>query len=170
MFKPTYFILATAAAASMLAVPLSSKDADQDIIVSPRSDQSFVEEVSSDLDTQLRRMRFDPRWEPAGIVKIRFRAGEDGTPVDITTYESSGSKRLDREVGKAVERLDSLTPLPSSAGDDPIIQANVIVAYSKGHMERLSRKLAESEAARLASADPAERAVLALSFAPRPSS
>ena len=45
MFKPTYFILATAAAASMLAVPLSSKDADQDIIVSPRIDQSFVEEV-----------------------------------------------------------------------------------------------------------------------------
>lgn len=166
MFKPTILILSTAAAATMLAVPLSS----QEIIVSAQSEETFVEEVTKDLDTQLRRMRLDPRWTPSGIVKVRFHAEADGTPRDLVTYQSSGSRRLDREVMRAVSKLDSLAPLPASAGYDPIIQANVIVADSKSEFENLNKDLAESEARRLASGDAGERAVLALNMTPRPSS
>lgn len=156
----------TAVAASMLAVPLLS----QEIVVSRQSEQAFVEQVSSDLDTQLRRMRIDPRWEPAGIVKVRFHANADGTPRGITTYESSGNRRLDRAARRAVSKLDSLAPLPASAGYDPAIQANIIVARTRSQMESLGEKLAESEATRLASGDAEERAVLALNMSPRPSS
>lgn len=166
MTKFTVALFATAAAATMLAVPLSS----QEIVVSARSDQAFVEDVSKDLDSQLRRMRIDHRWTPSGIVKVRFQAGPDGRPVAMETYESSGSKRLDRRVQNAVGRIDSLLPLPASAGPDPIIQANVIVASGRRSRESLERELAESEARRLASNDPEERAVLALNMAPSPSS
>ncbi|WP_157799429.1 energy transducer TonB [Qipengyuania seohaensis] len=166
MTKITVALFATAAAATMLAVPLSS----QEIVVSARSDQAFVQEVSKDLDTELRRMRIDHRWTPSGIVKVRFQAGADGRPAAMETYESSGSKRLDRRVQDAVGRIDSLLPLPASAGPDPIIQANVIVAAGRTSRESLERKLAESEARRLASKDPEERAVLALNMAPSPSS
>ena len=166
MFKPTLFILATAAAASMLAVPLSS----QEIVVSARSDQAYVEEVSSDLDTQLRKMRYDPRWNPSGITKVRFHVGEDGEPIDIMTYESSGSRRLDRAVTRAVGGLDTLLPLPASVGPDPVIQANVIVANTREQLKTYQRRLAASEAKRIASEDPAERAVIALSVVPGPSS
>ena len=166
MFKTTAFVLATAAAASMLAVPLSS----QEIVVSARSSQAFVEDVSSDLNSQLRRMRFDTNWNPTGIVKVRFHAGEDGSPTQIVTYESSGRSRLDREVKRAVSRIDSLDPLPAAFGPDPVIQANVIVANSPKQREKLERKLEASEAARMASGDPAERAVLALTMTPRPRS
>lgn len=158
--------ISTAAAASMLAVPLSS----QEIVVSPQTQQAFVAQVSSDLDNKLRKMRIDHRWEPAGIVKVRFRANDDGTPKDISTYESSGDYRLDRTVRRAISRLENLAPLPASAGYDPMIQANIIVASSRRQMESLSEKLAQSEATRLASGDVEERAVLAINLSPRPSS
>lgn len=159
-------LISAAVAASLLAVPLSS----QEIVVSRQSEQAFVEQVSSDLDTQLRRMRIDPLWEPAGIVKVRFHANADGTPRGITTYESSGNRRLDRAARRAISKLDSLAPLPASAGYDPVIQANIIFARTRSQMESLSEKLAESEATRLASGDAEERAVLALNMSPRPSS
>lgn len=159
--------IATAAAASVLAVPLSS----QEIVVSSQGEQTFVEQVSSDLGTEIRKIRFTNfHWQPSGIVKVRFRANPDGTPRDITTYESSGDRRLDRRVQKAVSRLTSLAPLPASAGDNPIVQANVIFAHTESEMETLSEKLVESEAKRLASGDELERAVLALNVSPRPGS
>lgn len=162
MFKPVLFIVAASAAATLFAVPLASQTSSQDIVVSPRSSAAFAQEVGSDLNGQLARMRLDPRWDEGGIVKLRFRAGKDGTPTDIATYQSSGNRSLDRKSRKAVERLTSLAPLPSGARQSTVIQANIIVAYSDSQMKELSRKLARSEAARLASNDPAERAVLAL--------
>lgn len=158
--------VSTAVAATMLAVPLFS----QEIVVSPQGERAFVEQVSTDLNTQLRRIRSDLRGQPSGIVKVRFRANADGTPRNIVTYEGSGNRRLDRHARRAVSKLDSLAPLPVSAGYDPVIQANIIVAKTRQQVDSLAQELADSEAKRLASGDAKERAVLALNMAPRPSS
>lgn len=166
MFKPVLFIVAASAAATLFAVPLASQTSSQDIVVSPRSSAAFVQEVGSDLNAQLARMRLDARREETGIVKLRFRASADGTPTDIATYQSSGNRSLDRKSRKAVERLTSLAPLPENMRRGAVIQANIIVAHSDSQMKDLSRKLAKSEAARLASSDPAEKAVLALGVMP----
>ena len=158
MFKPVLFTVAASAAATVFAAPLASQTASQNIVVSPQSSAGFAQEVGSDLDAQLARMQLDPRWDETGIVKLRFRASQDGTPTGIATYQSSGNRSLDRKSRKAVEGLTSLAPFPAGT----VIQANIIVARSNSQMKDLSRRLARSEAARLASDDPAERAVLAL--------
>ena len=168
MFKPVLFIIAASTAATMLAVPLSSQSPAEDIVVTPRSSAAFAHEVGNDLNLQLAKMQYDQRWDTGGLIKVRFRASSDGTPTDVTTYMSSGNRVLDRKTIKAVKGLTSLSPLPTGANQGSVIQANIIVASTSSQMRDLEKKLVRTEAERLASNDPAERAVFAISMLPRP--
>lgn len=170
MFKPVLFLAAATVAATMLVVPLASQSSTPDIVVSPRSTADFARAVGSDLDRQLSKLNVDYRWDQGGLVKLRFHAGADGSPTGILTYMSSGSRALDRKVTRAVARISSLDPLPLGVSEGTVIQANIIVAHSNQQMRELSAKLQQSEAERLASIDPRERAVLAISTMPRPRS
>ncbi|WP_324828617.1 TonB family protein [Qipengyuania zhejiangensis] len=163
MNKLTILALSAAATASIIAVPLAS----QEIVVSPRGTTTFVQEVSNDLNQQLERIPMGPRFDSHGIVKIRFRSSEDGRPVDISTYQSSGRNQLDAAARRAVRGLTSLAPLPRGANGANVIQANIIVAQSERQMENYTRRLAREEAARIASS-PEERAVLALTLGADP--
>ncbi|WP_369026239.1 TonB family protein [Qipengyuania sp. RANM35] len=163
MNKIAVFAISLAVTGSVLAVPIAS----QEIVVSPRSDTTFVEEVSQDLEARLAATRIDPRWDAKGIVQVRFQAGGDGRPTNIAMYRSSGNSQLDRAARRAVSGLTSLDPMPVGSSDDQVIQANILVASSDAQMARLTRKLARDEAARIARS-PRERAVLALTLAPRP--
>lgn len=163
MNKLTIFAISAAVTATVMAVPLAS----QEIVVSPRSDTTFVADVSQDLNAQLSRIRFDPREEANGIAKVRFQVGEDGRAANIEMYQRSGHTQVDRAAQRAVRGLSSLSPLPFGSEDGQVIQANIIVASSQPQMDRLTRKLVREETARIASS-PRERAVLALTLAPRP--
>ena len=163
MNKLAIFTIPAALAVTAIAVPLAS----QEIVVSPRSDTTFVTEVSRDLDEQLNRIRLAPHWDASGISKVRFQAGPDGKAVHVKTYEGSGNGALDRVARKAVSRLTSLNPMPYGSEQGQVIQANIIVASTHSQLERLSRRLAREEAARIARS-PDERKVLALTLAPRP--
>jgi len=164
MNKLTIFAISAAVTATVLAVPLAS----QEIVVSPRSDATFVADVSQDLNEQLRHVRFfDPRADATGIAKVRFQAGEDGRATNVELYQGSGRSQVDRVAEQAVRRLSSLSPMPFGSEEGQIIQANIIVASSQPQLDRLTRRLAREETARIASS-PRERAVLALTLAPRP--
>lgn len=162
MNKFTIFTISIAAAGTITATSTAA----QEIVVSPRATEAFVHAVSADLDEQLERIRFGPRWEPSGIAQVRFRAGEDGRAYAIATYRKSGDSRFDRAALRAVEGLSSLSPLPYDAAKGQLIQANIVMARSDTEFERLSKKLAREEAARIASSK-AEKAVLALTLVPQ---
>lgn len=155
--------LSAAIALSVLAAPLGA----QEIVVSPSSEAAFVAKVEADLDRQIQRMRFHGLQEPTGATSVRFRVGEDGSPVEVSTYRRSGSIPLDRQARRAVSRLTSLSALPSTASPGQVIQANIIMARSERQLEQLANKVAKDEARRIASS-PAERAVLALTITPAP--
>ncbi|MFA6031510.1 MAG: TonB family protein [Myxococcota bacterium] len=162
MNKLAITALSAAATALVLAVPVAS----QEIVVSLRSNSSYVAEVSKDLDARLAGLYFDPHWDVHGIAKVRFQVGPDGRAINVVTYEGSGNGRLDAAARHVVHRLTSLAPMPVGIGSAQVIQANIIVADSQWQMARLTRKLARDEAARIASS-PRERAVLALASVPR---
>ena len=156
-------ILALAMAVTIATPPLAA----QNIVVSSGVYDNFVTEVSRELDIQLDRIRPAPRWEPSGIAQVRFRTGSDGRAHDISTYRRSGDGRLDREAIRAVERLTSLASQPELVKPGRMVQVNIIVASTRSQFDRLSKRLARDEAARIASS-PREKAVLALSMAPQP--
>lgn len=163
MNKLAILAISAAVTASVLAVPLAS----QDIVVVPQSHANFVAQVSKDLDRQLARIHFDPREDATGIAKVRFQASPDGRATQVEIYQRSGSGQLDSAARRAVRGLTNLTPLPYGSEDGQVIQANIVVAGSRQEMQRLTSRLSREEAARIARS-PQERAVLALTLAPRP--
>lgn len=165
MNKLSIFATSLAATALLVGLPLSS----QEIVVSPRSGSTYVAEVSKDLQQQMDAQDFDTGWAAAGIAKVRFQAGADGRAVNIRTYRRSGDRMLDVRARQVVGRLSSLYPLPDGASAGTVIQANIIVARSRRHLDQLTRKLAREEAQRMA-ASPEERTVLALTLVPGPAS
>ncbi len=166
MTKLSMITLSTVLTASLLAAPLAAK---QNIVVSASPHDTFVTEVSADLDRQLDRIQPGLRWEPSGIVQVRFRTGGDGRAHKISTFRTSGDGRLDREAIRAVERLTSLASRPELISPGRTMQVNIIVASTNSRFERLSKLLARHEAARIAQS-PREQAVLALTMTARPTS
>jgi hypothetical protein len=157
--------LALAMAVTIATPPLAA----QNIVVSSSPYETFVTEVSRDLDMQVERIRPAPGWEPSGIAQVRFRTGSDGRAHVISTYRKSGDGRLDHEAIRAVERLTSLASVPEQVKPGRMVQVNIIVASTRSQFDRLSKRLARDEAERIASS-PREKAVLALTMAPHPRS
>ena len=147
---------------AVFAAPLAS----QQILVTPDegSVDRYVEEVSHDLDTALSRVIISAQRVRGGTAKVRFNADEDGDATNITLYERSGDPHVDRAAMRAVRRLTSLPDFPKGVPDTQVIQANIVLATTDSQRKMLLRDLAREEAARLASSNPKERAVLALNM------
>lgn len=164
--------LATAISVSVLAIPLSSKEAPSSIVVMPvPSQEVFVERVSEDLERQLNRntgIRNDVSGE--GIAIVRFVRDTEGSPAEIRMMRRTGNSGLDRLAIQAVRRLSTLEAVPEGVGPGQIFQANIVFANTDHDFAKLSDQLAREEAARIA-ASPEEHAVFAFGSAPsRPTS
>ena len=169
MNKFVSLTIATALSATLLAQPVLS----QNIVVTPgTSQEQFVEDVSRDLNRQLKRAswgRQDASGE--GIAIVRFTRSSQGEADNVSIYRGSGRRNLDRVAMRAVSRLNSLGRVPAGVGSDQVYQANIVFADDFYTGEKLRAELAEMEAARMASTDPAERMVFAFgSAAARPTS
>lgn len=159
---------ATALSAAVLAAPLMA----QSIVVTPNPTYDvFVERVTDDLERQINRSAGAAGLpDVSGITIVRFQRGEDGKPHKLSVTRKSGDRKLDRFAMRSVQRLSSLGAVPIGVEDDQIYQANIIFARSTKDGDRLSARLAQEEAARIASS-PAERQVFAFGSAPsRPTS
>ncbi|WP_284124181.1 energy transducer TonB family protein [Parerythrobacter aestuarii] len=143
--------------------PAFANTAQEDIIVSPsRAMQAWRADVSRDLS---RNLDLADRWgqynSDSGIVQVRFTLDENGRPVDLETYRSSGSVSADRAAMWAVRRLSGLDEGPARIGKGTTFQANIIFAETRAEQEQLSEKLAWIERNRLALGS-IERNVIAL--------
>ena len=172
MYKIVTLSLALAASAVLLAEPVTAGADEPSIVVTPeKSHAQFVAIVSRDLDTQLEaasKHLYLPIAE--GITKVRFTRTADGAPENVTIYQKSGIRTLDRIARRAVSNLESLDAVPADIGPDQVYQANIVFANNVERAEELQKRLMAEETARFAS-EPSERRVFAFgSAAARPSS
>ena len=153
-------------AAILLAVPIGALASDEgsDIIVQPTfAMDQWQEETTHDLNRALSKGGVRFRGEPnSAIVQITFSLGEDGKADDVRLYNDDGNWFAKRIALRAVKRLDNLDEVPVDNPQDVQFLANIIFANDERTQERLSRRLAESEAERMATAGKA-RTYLALS-------
>ncbi len=161
MFKSIVLLLALAASAAVLAVPLAPlASAAPGIVVTGRPMDVFTRDVTRDLQTQIARTHLPYRFDRSGMVSVRFHATPTGGTRDLTIYRSSGTNVLDRTAQRAVLRLSSLAPLPSGIRENNVFQANIVFANSEREGDRLQRRFQQLEAERLRTAGTQGRAVL----------
>lgn len=145
-------LLFVAFATSLAFSPAGIQAYQDDIIVSSaRPIDRFVDDVSRDLDRQLKRHTVAyPRFAEPGLTQVFFECGPDGKPAKIRLGRKSGvfSGATAR---RAVANLRSLHPLPQGVPHDQIFLANVIVAADREQFEELSEELRQLEEKRLAS-------------------
>lgn len=162
MFKSIVLLLALAASAAVLVVPLSPlASATPGIVVTGRSMDVFTRDVTRDLQSQLSRTPLPYRMERTGIVSVRFHATPQGGTRDLTIHRSSGTGVLDRTAQRAVLRMSSFAPLPAGIRESDTFQANIVFANSESESERLQRRFEKTEANRLRTAGTKGHAVLA---------
>ena len=145
---------------SLMVVPALS----QDIIVEPKRTtvDTFVENVSNDLDDQLRNVRMNSMSLYGGVAQVRFHVDEDGNPTDVWFYKKARDRQVNRIAVNAINRLEGIDLASIGYPEDTVIQANVVIATTRGQGDRLLKKLERDEQARLAAAQPNGRVVLAL--------
>lgn len=165
-------ILASAAALILLtgAAPgLAKQGKNQPILVDAAiSPAQWAEDVSSRLDRNLRVMQSINSAERGdAIIQIRFDV-VDGAATNLRMMHSSGVPYVDGLARLAVKRLTALPQIQDQPRQE--VLANILVASDPQGMDRLEQKLARSESLRLASADPADRALIALSARASPRS
>lgn len=158
MNRKALLTIASALAAATLVAPVQSQDI---VVTSERSLDRFVEDVSANLDSELERAHIPLRSDPNGYAIVRFECGADGKPRNVTLFRRARDADVNRMARQAVGRLSSLHPLPRDLRDGQVIQANVVIARSEDHYQRLAAELSRSEAKRIASSE-SERRVVAL--------
>lgn len=145
---------------SLMVVPALS----QNIIVEPKraTVDTFVEEVSHDLDDELRRARFDPISLYGGVAQVRFNVDDEGNPTNVRLYKKARDRQVNRVAMHAINRLEGINLASIGYPEDTVIQANVVISTSRDQTAQLLKKLQRDEQARLAAAQPEDRIVLAL--------
>ncbi len=145
---------------SLMVVPALS----QNIIVEPKRTtvDTFVEEVSHDLDDELRRARVDPISLYGGVAQLRFNVDDEGNPTNVQLYKKVGDRQVNRVAIHAINRLEGINLASIGYPEDTVIQANVVISTSRDQTAQLLKKLQREEQARLAAAQPEDRIVLAL--------
>lgn len=145
---------------SLMVVPALS----QNIIVEPKRTtvDTFVEEVSHDLDDELRRARVDPISLYGGVAQLRFNVDDEGNPTNVQLYKKVGDRQVNRVAMHAINRLEGINLASIGYPEDTVIQANVVISTSRDQTAQLLKKLQREEQARLAAAQPEDRIVLAL--------
>lgn len=155
---------ATFTALSLLAAPLAAQAPamDKGIVVTPSSEiEIWVQKVSADLNGKLKRQIASPRETRSGVVQVSFQCDERGNPSNIAVFSNTGGNALKTHGINAVQRLESLHPLPDGTKVGQKFLANIIYADSAEEAERLHTRLMGMERRRLASSGE-ERTFLAL--------
>lgn len=138
----------TAIACAVLAAPLSAQDQGRGQPIIVQTDPStFVANLSSQLDRQLRRVSYPSGHPHSGVVRVRFVANGEGRAEHITLFEESGSHRMDRAALRAVSRLDRLGSIARSQD----VLLSIVFATSEREAERLAERTAAENAALIAS-------------------
>ncbi|NNC58896.1 MAG: hypothetical protein HKO05_02755 [Erythrobacter sp.] len=157
-------LVATAAVAlSVTALsPAIAQSADEILVTPSGAMQNWRADVSRDLSRQLDQAESFAKYNPQpGIVQVRFTLDDNGRPVGMGTYRTSGSISSDRAARWAVRRLTNLDDVPVRVKPGTTFQANVIFAETPAQRDQLAKKLAWIESKRLANAS-AEAGVIAL--------
>lgn len=163
-------LISVTIAASLLVVPgqlLARDDQAQPIVVERTvTPQQWSEGVTMRLDRNLRVLSSIPGSDGvSGLIQIRFDV-VDGEATNVQMMRWTGRESVDSAVRHAVTRLHDMGSFVG-AGESQTVQANIILAPDERRLDQISDELARSERARMASGDPAERAVIALNMASR---
>lgn len=144
-------LVLAALAASLALAPGGTLAQPEDIIVSSaRPIDQFVEEVSRDLDRQLKRHGAPyPHFAETGLTQVFFECGADGKPTNIRVGRKSGLF-AGSTARRAVAKLRSLHPLPQGVSHDQTFLANVIIASDRDQLEELTEELQQLERERIA--------------------
>ena len=124
---------------TLLAVPTAALQAGQtepDITVTaPAAGElrAWSIRVGSAIDREMRYPRLlGLSNSHEGMVDVTFRCSEDGTPTAVTLARKSGSRLIDRAGLQAVQRVDSLHPLPNGVSHDQVYRARMLFAIDDG--------------------------------------
>lgn len=74
-----------------------------------------------------------------GLAKVSFHCTEDGKPGDVALIASSGSRDLDRAAMQAVQRIQTLHPLPDGITRDRGMQAWIAFAPDEDSLRKMTR-------------------------------
>lgn len=127
--------------AAMLVLPLTSLDAKQqtpdDIVVLAPAHKEVIAwsaRVGQDISQNMRFPRdLSSSEAPEGLVQVTFKCSEDGRPSDVALLETSGSRRLDRAGMAAVQRVQSLHPLPNGIDHNQVYKAQLLFETDDGN-------------------------------------
>ncbi|WP_379923135.1 hypothetical protein [Erythrobacter sp. R86502] len=138
------------------------------VVSSGRSVDDFVNDVSRDLDRQLKRIAItSSRQHGNGVAQVLFECGPDGKPINVRMYKKSGFW-TSLEARSVVSKIRSLHPLPQGITHDQLYLANIIIADSPREFQKLSEKLEQLEKQRIASAT-GDRKIFAFNLSKSPS-
>lgn len=74
-----------------------------------------------------------------GLAKVSFHCAENGQPGDVALIASSGSRDLDRAAMQAVQRIQTLHPLPDGITHDRSMQAWIAFAPDEDSLRQMTR-------------------------------
>ena len=133
---------------TMLVAPTAAHTAQQTApeitVTAPAADElrAWSTRVGSAIDREMRYPRkIGQTITEEGVVDVTFRCSADGSPTDVALARTSGSRRLDRAGLQAVQRVDSLHPLPNGVNHAQLYRARMLFAIDDG-MGRSARKAA----------------------------
>ncbi len=145
-------LVSVAIACAVLGTPLSAQDIDRHGTIVVQPDQGrFVANLGRELDRQLYRIPYPAGFRQSGVVKVRFVANGAGRAERVDLFERSGSHSMDRAALRAVRRLDNLgsTEWSDEGGQDVLL--SIIFATNNRDAERLAERVADENAALIAS-------------------
>ena len=127
---------AAALAAALLAVPVIARTAES----APGAPLTLVvwsQRIGQELD---RRMYFPSiplgREKPSGVVRVKFACSESGRPDQVSVYQSSGNRWLDKAALDAVRKVATLHPLPDGMSHQQRYVATLLFAQSPEDYDR----------------------------------
>lgn len=166
-------VLLAAVAVGCIAVPAGSQAQNAAPIVIKAPVQpgltQWVRSVGTELDRHLVYPAAYPGWDyPEGTVSVGFSCSPDGKPASVALVRSSGNRLLDQAVMTAVERMNTLHPLPAQVNGGTPIRANIIFAADEQSLARQQSRLRREEARLAASERHSGRQVVVLELNHRP--
>ncbi len=147
-------LVSIAIAAAVLGAPLSAQDplSDGNILVQPDRD-GFVSTLAVELDKQLNRVSYPHGIQQSGVVRVHFIANGSGRAEQVTIFGESGSHAMDLAAVRAVNRIDKLpAPRYASASGQSVL-LSIVFATNHRDARRLSDRVAEENAALIASGE-----------------
>ena len=144
--------LALGALTPLAASPAFAGDETPIEVNSKTEMKQWKSDVSRQLDRSLERFsRNGATAADAGIVQIAFKLDDEGRPAKLKVRSNSADWRAERMAMRAVKKLNRLADAPVSDALERRFLANIIFADTRAQYDELSRNLAQSERARIAS-------------------